>query len=119
MALRIDADLDITVDGAPAKLTGSGQVLRLELTQTRTLREFLRVSLPKFPIFGERAPTPTQVPGMLAAQGLTLEVADSSGLLFILGEGAKGKSYTLPGMGRLEHVALARPGAALRLIFNT
>ena len=108
----------MVIDGAPAKLTGAGQTLRLELTETRTLRRFLHVSLPKFPIFGERAPTPTQVPGLLASQGLTLEVADTSGLLLILGEGAKGNSYTLPGIGRLEHVALARPGAALRLILN-
>lgn len=118
MALLVDADLDLEIGGLSAKLTGSGRVLRLELSETRLLRSLLRVSLPRFPIFGTQAPKPTQVPGLLASQGLTLEVADRSGVLLILGEGAKGRAYTLPGFGRLEYVALARPGAVLRLLFN-
>jgi hypothetical protein len=118
VALLVHADLDLVIDGLPAKLTGSGRVLRLELSEARILRSLLRVSLPRFPIFGSRAPTPAQLPGLLAAQGLTLEITDPSGPLLVLGEGAKDKIYRLPGVGRLEYVALARPGAALRLLFG-
>lgn len=116
MALRIEADLDLVIDDRPATLTGSGKTLRLTLSTARTLRSLRTISLPNVGAAGARAPTFTDIPGILAAQGLTLEVADQKGLLLILGAGAEGKSFTVPGFGRLEHLALGSPGAALRLI---
>ena len=116
MPLRIEADLDLEIDGSPAQLTGSGRTLRLTLSTPRTLRALRQVSLPNLGGAGDRAPTFRELPGLLAAQGLTLEVADPKGLLLILGAGAQGKSFTVPGLGRIGHLALANPGAALRLL---
>lgn len=116
MALRIEADLDLEIDGRPAQLTGSGRLLRLTLSSPRTLRSLRQVSLPNLGTAGDRAPSFKDLPGILAGQGLTLEVADPKGLLLILGAGAEGRSFTVPGLGRIEHLALANPGAALRLL---
>ena len=52
---------------------------------------------------------------MLAQQGLTLEVADRKGLLLILGTGAAGNSFSLPGLGKIDHLKLANKRAAFRL----
>lgn len=116
MPLRIEADLRLVIDDRPATLTGSGTVLRLTLSSARILRSLRQVSLPNIGTAGARAPTFKEMPGLLAAQGLTIEVADDKGLLLILGAGAAGKSFTVPGFGRLEHLALGSPGAALRLV---
>lgn len=118
MALSIEAALDLEIDGQGATLTGSGQVLRLTLSSTRTLRSLRAVSLPKLPIFGGRAPTFGEMPGLLARQGLTLEVADRKGLLLTLGAGAGGDNLTVPGFGTLAHTALASRRAGLRLVFG-
>jgi len=118
VALSVEAQLDLEIDGRAATLTGSGQVLRLTLDSARTLRNLRSVSLPQLPIFGGRAPTFTDVPGLLAQQGLTLSVADRKGLLLTLGAGAEGKSLTVPGFGTLAHTALANRRAGLRLAFG-
>ncbi len=115
MALSIEANLDLVIDGQAATLTGSGKVLRLTLDSTKTLRALRSVSLPVLP---GRAPTLKDLPGVLAEQGLTLELADAQGLLLTLGKGAGGSGCTVPGWGRLEHVALAGKRAALRLALN-
>ena len=116
MALAIDADLELEVDGQPATLTGSGQTLQLTLSTPRILRALRAVSLPNIKAVDGREPDFRDVPGILAAQGLTLEVADAKGLLLILGRGAEGKSLSLPGFGKLEHLTLGGRRAALRLL---
>ena len=116
--LRIEADLELSIDGQAATLTGSGQVLRLTLSSARILRSLRAVSLPDLGISGGQVPTSSDLPGILAGQGLTLEVADAKGLLLILGAGAAGRSFTLPGFGTIAHLALASRRAALRLALN-
>lgn len=116
MALFVEANLDLEIDGQPATLTGSGSVLRLTLSTPRTLRALRQVSLPTITTMDGRAPSFKDAPGVLAAQGLTLEVADQKGLLLILGRGAEGKSFNLPGFGKLEHLKLGSKSAALRLM---
>jgi len=116
--LRIEADLELSIDGQAATLTGSGQVLRLTLNSVRTLRSLRAVSLPNLAGAGTKAPTFRDLPGVLAGQGLTLEVADAKGLLLILGAGAAGRSFMLPGFGKIAHLALASRRAALRLALN-
>jgi len=114
VALHIEADLELSIAGRGATLTGAGQVLRLTFSDLRSLRDLRSVSLPRLSLGGE-APTFRDMPGVLARQGLTLEVADREGVLLILGTGAAGRSFSLPGFGRLEHMALANKRAALRL----
>ena len=115
MALHIEADLELTIAGRGATLTGAGQVLRLTLSDLRSLRDLRSVSLPNLGTLGGEAPTFRDMPGVLAQQGLTLEVADPEGVLLILGTGAAGRSFSLPGFGKLEHLVLANKRAALRL----
>ncbi len=117
MALHIEADLELSIAGRGATLTGAGQVLRLTFSDLRSLRDLRSVSLPHLSLGGE-APTFRDMPGVLARQGLTLEVADSKGLLLILGMGAAGGSFSLPGLGKIEHLKLASKSAALRLALN-
>ena len=116
MALSIDADLELEIDGQPATLTGSGRTLRLTLSTTRILRALRTLSLPNITTMDGREPDFRDAPGILAAQGLTLEVYDEKGLLLTLGRGAEGKSLSLPGFGRLEHLTLGGKRAALRLL---
>ena len=111
---RVIADIDLEIDGKPAKFTGTGRHMRFEVEEARTLRSLSKVALPDF----QRAGTsfqPTHVPTMLADEGLTLEVADGRGPLFIMGEEARGKGYAVPGMGRVDNVTLVNKRAALRL----
>ena len=116
MALSVEADLDLEVDGHAATLTGSGQTLRLTLSTPRILRALRTVSLPNITTMDGRKPDFRDAPGILAAQGLTIEVYDQKGLLLILGRGAEGKSLSLPGFGKLEHLTLGGKRAALRLL---
>lgn len=123
MTLSVHADLRIEIDGRTAQLRGSGRSLRLELETPVLLRDFFRAELPDLhALFGIGAPggenAARRLPAALAASGLTLEIHDRRGLLLTLGEGAQGQGFTLPLVGRLEHVALAGPGAALRLALN-
>ena len=118
MALHIEADLELLIDDRRATLTGSGQVLRLTLGNLRSLRDLRGVSLPNLGVLDGAAPTFKDLPGILAQQGLTLEVADRKGLLLILGTGAAGRSFSLPGLGKIEHLTLASKRAALRLALN-
>lgn len=114
--MRVDADLTLFVDGRRATVRGSGMNLRLTLEQPHMLRKFFAIALPHF---GQSGKTDySLIPRLLAREGLTLEIADSRGLLMLLGAEAAGKSYTLPGLGKLEHVKLAGPGALLRLALN-
>ena len=111
---RVFADLNLEVNGQPAKFTGTGRHMRFEVDEARTLRMLSRVSLPNF----QRAGTPfvpTHVPTLLADEGLTLEVADGRGPLFVMGEEARGRGYSVPGVGRVDNVALVNKRAALRL----
>lgn len=118
MALSVEAQLDLEIDGQAATLTGSGQVLTLTLSSARILRNLRTLSLPALPLFGGQTLTFREVPGLLAQQGLTLAVADRKGLLLTLGAGASGKSLTVPGFGILAHTALAGRRAGLRLAFG-
>ncbi len=118
MSRRVIADLDLEIDGQRAKFTGAGRHMRLQVEEARTLRKFLQVSLPNLKRAGASF-TPTEVPAMLAREGLTVEVADRSGPLFILGEGAGGRGYTVPGFGRVDSVTLANKRAAFRLASST
>ncbi len=111
---RVFADLDLEIDGQSAKFTGRGSHMRLEVQNAGTLRKISQVSLPNF----QRAGTTysaTDVPSLLADEGLTLEVADRRGPLLVLGEKARGKGYSVPGVGRVSDVMLANKRAALRL----
>ena len=56
MALHIEADLELTLAGRRATLTGAGQVLRLTLSDLRSLRELRSVSLPNFGVLGVQTP---------------------------------------------------------------
>lgn len=114
MARRVKADVTLTIDGQPAKFTGTGRHMRLEVDKASTLRNFLRIPLPNLRRAGASF-SPAEVPSMLAREGLTLEVADKRGPLFILGEEAGGRGYTVPGFGRVNDVTLANKRAALRL----
>ncbi len=118
MALRIDADLELFIDNERATLTGSGQVLRLTLSNLRSLQDLRLVSLPSLGVVGSQAPTFRDLPGLLTRQGLTLEVADRQGPLLILGTGAAGRSFSLPGLGKIEHLMLANKRAAFRLALS-
>ena len=118
MALAVEANLTITIDGQGARLSGSGRQLTLTVDKPTMLRDMLKVSLPNVRSVGDKVRTYSDVPHLLKEAGLTLTIEDSKGPLLILGEGAEGKSYTLPLIGKLEDVALASRGAALRLVFN-
>lgn len=110
--LAIEADLDIAIDGRSAKLSGSGKRLTLELASAVMVRDLLRISLPQL---GPDELTVREVPGLLVALGLTLDVRDRRGLLFSIGSEIAGKTVRVPFLGRLEHVELAGKGALLRL----
>ena len=123
--LNVEADLDIRIDGQSAKLTGSGDTLRLELDKPYMLRKFFQVELPNVAIFSNQLNTETSgkpsfslIPRYLAEVGLTLEIADKKGALILLGKAAAGKSYQIPGVGKLENVTLANKTAIFRLAFN-
>ena len=118
MALSVEADLELLIDGQRATLTGSGKVLRLTLASVRTLRQLRGVSLPLPSVLGTRAPLLGTLPGLLEREGVTLEIADARGLLLTLGRGAQGKQVNVPGFGTLHHTALAGRRAALRLAFG-
>ncbi len=116
MALSVEANLELEIDGQPATFMGSGSVMRLTLSTPRLLRAMRQVSLPNITTMDGRAPSFRDAPGVLAAQGLTLEIADQKGLLLILGRGAEGNSLSLPGFGKLEHLKLGSKSAMLRLL---
>lgn len=119
--LNVEADIDILIDGQPAKVTGSGDKLRLELDKPYMLRKFFQVELPNVSIFSTQTsgkPSFSLIPLYLAEVGLTLEIADKKGALILLGKEAAGKSYTIPGIGKLENVTLASKSAIFRLAFN-
>lgn len=111
---RVYADLDLEIDGQPAKFTGTGRRMRLEVQEAGVLRGLLRVPLPNFKRAGANV-SPNDMPTLLAKEGLTLEVADKRGPLVMMGEEAAGRGYTVPGIGRVNDVALANKRAALRL----
>lgn len=105
--MRIDADLDITIDGRAARLHGSGRVLRLEVEEAAVLRQ----------LAASMARPKRDIGALLASQGLTVEVADRKGLLLIVGAGAKpGPLNRFTGS---KHVQPASYGAVLRLVLNT
>lgn len=118
MALSVQADLSLSIDGQSAHLSGSGRTLTLTLENPTMLRKMLQVPLPKLAKAGGKERKLTSIPKLLERMGLTLNIADDKGTLLILGEAAAGKSYTLPFVGKLENVALASKRAALRLVFN-
>ncbi len=111
---RVEADITLEIDGQPAKFTGTGRHMRLEVSEASVLRGLLRVPLPNFKRAGANVSV-NDVPTLLAQEGLTLEVADKRGPLVILGEEAAGRGYTVPGIGRVDDVALANKRAAFRL----
>ena len=111
---RVEADINLEIDGQRAKFTGTGRHMRLEVEEASTLRKMSQVALPNLQRAGTSFST-NDVPAMLAAEGLTLEIVDRSGPLLILGEGAHGKGYSVPGIGRVNDVTLANKRAALRL----
>ena len=118
MGLLVDANLNIEIDGQPATLTGSGQLLRLTVSRTRILASFLAISMPNVAILGKTGFAPKDFPSLLTHQGLTLEIVDDKGPLLVLGEAVKGRSYLIPGIGVIRDVALANVQAAARLAFN-
>lgn len=99
-------------------MRGSGTTLRLTLEHPHMLRKFFAIALPHLNQDDKGKADYSLIPRLLAQEGLTLEIADSRGPLLLLGAGAAGKSYSLPGVGRLEHIRLAGPGALLRLALN-
>lgn len=117
MALAVEADLSLTVDGQAARLSGSGRQLTLYLASAAMLRDMLKVSLPNVRSAGDKMRSFSSAPHLLKRAGLTLTIRDDKGPLLVLGEGANGKSYTLPFVGKIEDVALANTRAALRLVF--
>jgi hypothetical protein len=119
--LNVEADIDLLIDGQPAKVTGSGDTLRLELDKPYMLRKFFQIELPNVAIFSNQTsgkPSFSLIPIYLAEVGLTLEIADKKGPLILLGKAAAGKSYRIPGVGKLENVSLASTSAVFRLAFN-
>ena len=111
---RVFADLDLEIDGQPAKFTGKGRHMRLEVQDAGTLRK----NLPSFSArlsAGGTAYSVTDVPSLLADEGLTLKVVDKRGPLLTLGEEAHGRGYSVPGIGRVNDVTLANKRAAFRL----
>ena len=111
---RVEADIDLEIDGQPAKFIGTGRHMRLEVADASTLRTLSQVSLPNFQRAGTSFST-FDVPALLSAEGLTLEIADRQGSLLVLGEEARGKGYSVPGVGRIDDVTLSSKRAALRL----
>ena len=118
MALAVEADLNIDIDGANAHLSGSGRQLTLHLDSSAILRDLLKISLPNVKGASDKLRTFSGVPQLLKNAGLTLTVEDDKGDLLILGEGAEGNSYSLPIIGKLEDVKLANARAAVRLVFD-
>jgi len=118
MALVVEADLKLSIDGQSAHLSGSDQTFTLTLENPNMLRKMLQVPLPNLGTAGGKERNLSTMPKLLERLGLTLNIADDQGTLLILGVGAAGKSYKLPFVGRLESVALASKRAALRLVFN-
>lgn len=118
MALAVEADLAITIDGQDARLSGSGRTLTLQVATPVMLRNMLQVSLPEPGEAGGRKHRLSRLPKLLERLGITLVVADKQGPLLIVGADAAGKSYQLPFVGTLEGVALASKRAALRLVFS-
>lgn len=118
MALAVTADLQITIDGQSARLSGSGRQLTLWVETPGILRDMLKISLPNVRSVGDTVRAYSDVPQLLKQAGLTLTVEDDKGALLVLGEGAEGKTYTLPVVGKLEDVSLASKRAALRLVFS-
>jgi hypothetical protein len=119
VALSVEADLELLIGAQKATLTGSGKTLRLTLESARMLRQLRAVSLPLPAVLGTRTSTLRTLPTLLEREGLTLEIADRRGLLLTLGRGARGKRVNAPGLGTLEHTALAGGRAALRLAFGS
>lgn len=62
--------------------------------------------------------TGQDAPRFLASQGLTIEVRDRRGPLFVAGAEAAGKTLRLPIVGKLRDVELARRTALLRLALS-
>ncbi|MEM6428437.1 MAG: hypothetical protein AAF708_04290 [Deinococcota bacterium] len=123
--LRIQAEIELEVDGQRAWVEGSSDTLRLKLAKPHMLRKFFDIALPNVSVFGimpdinaSAQPSFSLIPMLLTQVGLTLEIADQKGPLIILGKAAQGKRYTLPGIGTLENVKLASAGAVFRLVFN-
>lgn len=83
------------------------------------IRQLPAVSLPLPAVPGTRAPTLCALPTLLEREGLTLKIVDRRSLLLTLGRGAWGKRVNAPGLGTLEHTALAGGRAALRLAFGS
>ena len=117
-ALAVEADLNLDIDGQPARLTGSGRHLTLHLSSPVILRDLLKVSLPNVKRASDKLKTFSGVPQLLKNAGLTVTVEDDKGDLLVLGEGAEGNSYTLPILGKVEDVKLANARAAVRLVFD-
>lgn len=115
----IHADLRLDIDGRSATLTGSGKRLTLELESARMVRTLSDIELPR--LHGAAAkPHGTvantrNMPGILAGLGLSVEVRDRKGPLFVVGADAAGASISLPFLGKVEHVSLAGVGALRRL----
>lgn len=117
--MRLSADLHLEIDGRAATLRGSGRRLTLELERASMLRGMLRVSLPRLGgAAGDDGPTLRQLPDLMAALDLSLEIRDRRGSLLVVGADAAGARLTLPGLGRLDNVSLANPKALLRLGFG-
>jgi hypothetical protein len=65
MALLVDANLTIEIDGQSAKLTSSGRLLCLSVSRTRILTRFLAISLPDIATLGKTGFAPEDFPSFL------------------------------------------------------
>ncbi len=117
LPLNVQADLSLSVDGQTATIRGTGRRVRMEMPDTSMLRQIRKTDIPGLETFGNM-PSLTDIPKILAGQGLTLDIADHRGVLLTLGAEASERGLWLPFVGRIEHFSLGGVRAFVRLVFH-
>ncbi|MDZ7704055.1 MAG: hypothetical protein U5L04_06175 [Trueperaceae bacterium] len=117
MSLNVRAELSLSVDGQTATIRGAGRRVRMEMSDTSMLRQIRKTDIPGLEKFGNMPPL-TDIPKILAGEGLTLDIADHRGVLLTLGAEADERGWWIPFVGRIEHFSLGGIRAFVRLIFH-
>lgn len=117
MPLNVQAELSLSVDGQTATIRGAGRRVRMELVDTSMLRKIRKTEIPGLEKFGNIPPL-TDIPKILAKEGLTLDIADHRGVLLTLGKDARERGIWIPFVGRIENFSFGGIFAFVRLIFH-
>lgn len=115
MPLRVHGRVSLDVDGESVLFAADGADWTATVSRFGVLRR-LAGALPPLPHpFGR--PAPATLPGMLAQQGITLEIHDARGPLLKLGRAAASRRLRVPFLLDVPHARVAGPWAWLRLLF--